>query len=153
VVKLFAAHGDDAVRFMAKHPGVGRDLVEAYGARLAKAPLTTSGAVTLRRLGEPIAASGRADEILGVVERYGDRACAFLWRNKGVVFGAALLAAFLADPAPYIEGVKELIVAPAASAARDVAARTRWTWVFSISGVALVAWLAWRFRRRPTLTK
>jgi hypothetical protein len=148
VLKLFAAHGEEAVEFMLKHPGVGRDLVEAYGARVAKAELSTSGAVTLRRLAEPIAGSGRTDELLGVVERYGDRACAFLWRNKGAVFGAALLAAFLADPAPYIDGVKELVFAPMADAARGMSARTDWTWVFGVTGVALVGWAAWRFRRR-----
>lgn len=146
VIALFAKHGEEAVAFMLKHPGVGRDLVEAYGARVAKAELTTNGAVLLRRLDEPIRASGRADEVVGVVERYGDRACAFLWRNKGAVFGAALLAAFLADPEPYLTGVKELIVAPAA---RELSGRTNWTWVFAALAVSLVAWAAWRFRRRP----
>lgn len=148
VVALFAKHGDEAVAFMLKHPGVGRDLVEAFGAQAARAQVSTSGVVLLNRLGEPIRASGRAAEIFGVVERFGDRACAFLWRNKGAVFGAAFLAAFLADPQPYIDGAKQLIVEPAAGAARSVAARTNWTWVFAATGVALVAWAAWRFRRR-----
>lgn len=148
VVKLFAQHGDEAVTFMLKHPGVGRDLVQAFGAGAARAEISTGSVVLLNRLGEPIRASGRAAELFAVIERFGDGACNFLWRNKGVVFGAALMAAFLADPKPYIDGVKELIVEPAASAARDVAARTQWTWVFSAMGVALVAWAAWRLRRR-----
>lgn len=148
VIALFAKHGDEAVSFMLKHPGVGRDLVEAFGAQAARAQLTTDSVVLLNRMAEPLRASGRAAELFGVVERFGDRACAFLWRNKGVVFGAALLAAFLADPQPYIDGAKQLIVEPAAGAARDVAARTDWTWVFSAAAVALVAWAAWRLRRR-----
>ena len=148
VVALFAKHGDEAVTFMLKHPGVGRDLVEAFGTQAARAQLTTNSVVLLNRLGEPVRASGRAAEIFGVVERFGDRACAFLWRNKGAVFGAALLAAFLADPEPYIDGAKQLIIEPMAGAARDVASRTDWTWVFAATGVALVAWAAWIFRRR-----
>ncbi|HEX7899682.1 MAG TPA: hypothetical protein VF950_18070 [Planctomycetota bacterium] len=148
VVTLFAKHGDEAVAFMLKHPGVGRDLVEAFGAQAARANVTTGGVVLMNRMAEPIRASGRAAEIFGVVERFGDRACAFLWRNKGAVFGAALLTAFLADPEPYIEGAKRLVVEPMAGAARNVAARTDWTWVFAATGVALVAWAAWRLRRR-----
>ena len=148
VVALFAKHGDEAVEFMLKHPGVGRDLVEAFGAQAARANVTTGGVVLMNRMAEPIHASGKAAEIFKVVERFGDRACAFLWRNKGAVFGAAFLAAFLADPEPYIDGAKKLILEPAAGAAREVASRTGWTWVFSATGVALVAWAAWRLRRR-----
>ena len=145
VVALFAKHGDEAVTFMLKHPGVGRDLVEAFGAQAARANVTTGGVVLMNRMAEPIRASGRAAEIFGVVERFGDRACAFLWRNKGAVFGAAFLAAFLADPEPYIEGAKKLIVEPAVGAVKDVVAtRTDWTWVFAATGVALVAWAALR---------
>lgn len=147
-VALFARHGDDAVRFMLKHPGVGRDLVEGLGAGVARANLRTESAVLLQRLGEPIRASGRAGDILGVVERFGDRACGFLWRNKGVVFGGAVLAAFLADPEPYIDGVKTLVVEPVAGVAREAVGRADWTWVFAVAAAAVAAWLAWRLRPR-----
>ena len=147
-VAIFARHGDDAVRFMLKHPGVGRDLVEGLGAGVARASIGTDSAVLLGRLREPILGSGRSGEILGVVERFGDRACQFLWRNKGTVFAGALLAAFLADPAPYIDGLKTLVVEPVAGVARAAAGRTDWTWFFTILGLAGAGWLAWRLRHR-----
>lgn len=141
--------GDDAVAFLLKHPGVGADLVKALGPQAARAAVSTESVVLLNRLAEPIKASGRSAELLSVVERFGDRACAFLWKHKGVVFGGALLAAFLADPAPYIEGVKSLVVEPLAGAAGAALGRTDWTWVFAAAAVALVAAAAWRFRPRP----
>ena len=147
-VAAFSKYGDDAVELLVRHPGAGRQLLENFGGQVLKAPLTTEGMVTLNRLAEPIRSSGRAKEILDVVEKFGDRACQFLWRNKGVVFGAALLAAFLSDPQPYIDGVKELVVQPASEMGKEAVQRADWTIVFVAVGLALVAWAAFRFRRR-----
>lgn len=150
-VGILAKHGDAAVEFMIKHPGAGRELIAHFGAPPVKAALTTEGVVTLNRLAEPIKASGRAAEIMGVVERFGDRACAFLWRNKGVVFGGALLAAFLADPEPYIDGAKTLIVEPAAKAASEAAGQANWTLIFLVLLLAVSGGLVWRFGGRPKM--
>ena len=35
-----------------------------------------------------------------VIERYGDRALTFVWRNKGALTVATMLETFLADPEP-----------------------------------------------------
>jgi len=152
-VRAFAAYGDDAVRAMIKHPGVGRELIGTLGPAAAKATanVTTESAINLARMSAPIQASGRSAEILAVVERFGDRACAFLWRNKGVVFGAAVLATFLADPQPYIDGVKQLVLEPAARAASGLSARTNWTLVLAAAALGVIAVLAVRYRlwRRP----
>jgi hypothetical protein len=128
-----ARHGDAAMDLMVRHPGVGRELLERFGGRAAGLRLSTDGAVDLARLADPIRSSGRSGEILSVVERYGDRACRFIWRNKGVIFGAAALAAFLSDPEPYLDGAKELLAVPLAEAAK----RTDWTSV--LGGLILVA--------------
>jgi hypothetical protein len=152
-VRAFAAYGDDAVRAMLKHPGVGRELLGTLGPAAVKATanVTTESAISLARMSAPIQASGRSAEILGVVERFGDRACAFLWRNKGVVFGAAVLATFLADPQPYLDGVKQLVLEPAAKAASGISARTNWTLVLAAAVVALIGVVVLRYRlwRRP----
>jgi hypothetical protein len=147
-IKAFVAYGDDAVRAMVKHPGVGRELVGTFGAQAAKAAanVSTESAINLARMSAPIQASGRSAEVLGVVERFGDRACAFLWRNKGVVFGAAVLATFLADPQPYIDGVKQLVLEPAAKAASDISARTNWTLVLAAGVAVLGAAIFIRYR-------
>ncbi len=144
-IRVMSRWGDGAVDFMIRHPGAGRQCLEHFGEHALKPTLSTESVVTLNRLAEPIRASGRVAQIFGVVERFGDRACKFIWRNKGTIFGAAVLAAFLADPEPYIEGAKKLIVEPASEAAREVAGGTNWTLVVIV--LALVAGAAWFVRR------
>jgi hypothetical protein len=106
-------------------------------------------------MADPIKASGRSEAILGVVERFGDRACQFLWRHKGTIFVAAVLTAFLADPQPYIDGVKQLVVEPASRAAEGAVGRTNWTLVFLGLGLAVLAGLSARhvLRARRTARK
>jgi hypothetical protein len=92
----------------------------------------------LSGLAPGIRASGRAAEVLGVIEKFGDRACAFLWRNKGVIFGAAVLAAFLSDPEPYLNGVKEIAAVTLAPVAKEAAQRADWTLVI-VAAMVIVA--------------
>ncbi len=154
-VSFMARFGDEAVEFMIRHPGAGRDLLQHFGAAALRGRLSTESVVTLNRLAEPIRGSGRAAEIFGVIERFGDRACAFLWRNKGAIFSGTVLASFLSDPQPYLDGVKQLVVEPAAElaagVAREAVRRTNWT----VLGGCVLAILsaaaclgAWRMRRR-----
>lgn len=143
-VRLLATHGDEAVGFMIRHPGVGRDLLGHFGKQALKPELSTESVILLNRLAEPIKASGRSEAILDVVERFGDRACQFLWRHKGTIFAAAVLASFLADPQPYIDGVKQLVVEPASRAAEGAVERTNWTLVFLGLGLAVLAALSAR---------
>ncbi len=151
-VPLVARFGDDAIGFMVRHPGAGRDLLEVFGAQALRVPLTTESVVTLNRLAGPIRNSGRAAEIFGVIERFGDRACAFLWRNKGTIFAGTLLASFLSDPQPYLDGVKQLVIQPATEVAAGAVRRTNWTAVGCVASIALAAFasLAVRRRRRRT---
>jgi hypothetical protein len=137
-VAALARYGEEGVGLMVRHPGVGREVLEAFGAQVLRAPLRTESVITLDRLAEPIRKSGRSAEILSVVERYGDRACDFLWRNKGTIFAGAVLASFLHDPKPYLDGVKELAVEPASRVAREAAAKTDWTLV-AISAIFIAA--------------
>jgi hypothetical protein len=149
--RVYASYGDEAVEAMLRHPGSGGRIVESLGPAGVRAarPLGQDGAVQLAAVAPSIARSGRAAEVMAVVERFGDRACAFLWRNKGVVFGAVLLAAFLSDPEPYIAGVRELVVTPAREVGREAVARTDWT-IVTVSALVLAAIAAaLRFGIRP----
>ena len=150
-VQALGRYGDDAVAFMIRHPGAGGDLLARFGAPVARLRLTTESVVNLNRLADPIRNSGRAAEILNVAERFGDRACQFLWRNKGTVFAAATLAAFLADPQPFLDGAKHLVVDPVSEAALEATKRTDWTWVviatIAMASAALGLRWAWRSRR------
>jgi len=150
-VAALTRYGDGAVELMIRHPGIGREALATFGGAVLRTPLRTESLVTLQRLADPIRNSGRSGEILSVVETYGDRACDFLWRNKGTIFAGAVLASFLHDPKPYLDGVKQLAVEPASEFARDASARTDWTLVavsaVLVAGVALGLRWAWRARR------
>jgi hypothetical protein len=151
-VAALARYGEEAVELMVRHPGVGRDLLMQFGEQALRARLSTESVVTLNRLSGEISKSGKTSEIFGVIEKFGDRACDFLWRNKGTIFLATVLAAFLHDPQPYLDGVKQLVVQPASEVARDAAGRTNWTVVVLVSLGILIAWVVYRFRgvlRRP----
>ncbi|MBI4563814.1 MAG: hypothetical protein HY716_03865 [Planctomycetes bacterium] len=151
--RILARWGDDGARLLAVE---GEGALRVYGALgeegidLLLRRRGTVEAALLPRLAEPIASSGRSAEILAVIEKHGDRACQFMWRNKGVIFGAAVLAAFLSDPRPYLDGVKELVVAPARDVALEAARRTDWNAVV-FAALAIVAALGalrlWSRRR------
>ena len=117
---LLARYGDDAATALLKHPAVSEPLLNGYGAPAVQA-LQAIGPQNGRRLamldqsGE-LAAFRRSDELLTAIGRHGDACMEFVWKHKAVLAGGAALAAFLADPAPYLSGAKELtaIVAPPA---------------------------------------
>ena len=77
---------------------------------------------------DELAKLGRTDEVLATVGKYGDRAMDFVWKHKAALATAAVLATFLADPQPYLDGVKDItqvgsdkIVAPIAEVPGEVA--------------------------------
>jgi hypothetical protein len=154
-VAALGRYGEEAVEIMVRHPGVGRDLLTRFGEQAIRTRLTTESVVTLNRLADDIARSGRSAEIFGVIEKFGDRACEFLWRNKGTIFLAGVLVAFLHDPQPYLDGVKQLVVQPATEVARDAAGRTNWTAVvivvvLIVSAYAGIRW-GWPSRQAGAL--
>jgi len=130
VLRAYGSLGDDGVGFMIRTHG--------------KLKLTPK---IMPDLAAPIARSGRANDVLKVMERYGDAACSFIWRNKGVIFGSAALAAFLANPEPYINGIRPLAELPIAR----IAEATDWTAVFLMATLLLAALAAIRMLllRRP----
>ncbi|MBI3856775.1 MAG: hypothetical protein HY293_13895 [Planctomycetes bacterium] len=144
-VAALARYGDEAVELMIRHPGVGRDLLAQFGGQALRTKLTTESVVTLNRLSGEIQATGRSAEIFAVIEKFGDRACDFLWRNKGTIFLAAALTAFLHDPQPYLDGVKQLVVSPVMDVARDASSRTNWTLVAIVAVLLVSAWLGIRW--------
>jgi len=142
--RVAARFGQEGVELMAKHRGIAAPILEQFGDDGLRAlrSLGPDSAITLRRLEEAIRTSGRQRDVLRVIEEYGDRACAFLWRNKGVIFGAAVLAAFLHDPEPYLSGAKELVAATVAPVAKAAAEKANWTVVIvatMVVGAVLIA--------------
>jgi hypothetical protein len=93
-----------------------------------------------------LARSGRWGELLAVIERHGDRAMDFVWRNKGALTVTTVLGAFLAEPEVFLGGGRELIGGAAQEAAQPIAlmagtAASRWMGIARSMVVVGLAWL------------
>lgn len=164
-LELASRYGDDAVEALVKHKEVAEPLVQELGEQGAKA-LAKIGPQQGRQLAmlaaDPAtAAMARNPQVLEVVARYGDAGMNFIWKHKGALAVSATLAAFLANPQPFIDGTADLaqiagenLVKPLAT---GIGQRADWT-VLGICVVAALALLAvvrsyWRHRtelRRST---
>lgn len=104
---------------------VFREIIEGFGTKAAKesSKKTASGlAKPAVRRTEPVFCTatknhGRSllqrneitsPELLDVVEKHGDRAADFIWRNKAALTTTAVLATFVADPEPFLRGTASL---------------------------------------------
>jgi hypothetical protein len=126
---LVARHGDAAVEVLMKHPGIAVPVIEELGEQGIRV-LSALGRHAVRRLAQLqeerwLTQSGRAAQVLAVFERFGDRALDFIWRHKGALAVASVLAAFLADPASFLDGTKRIAHAAVDSASGPVAAGSK----------------------------
>ena len=148
---LLARYGDEAAEAMIRHKGVATSLIEQFHEPAAKA-LSALDGQNARRLAMladegTLAKVGRTDTLMAVIEKHGNRAADFIWRNKGSLTVAAALTAFLNDPQPFIDGTRDLAsvaAQPLADAvketARESARRINWTAVW-ITGLVIVGLL------------
>jgi len=159
---IFVKYGDDGAKALIKHKGIAEEVIEAHG-KSAVGALNAVGTREARQIAMlqkdgVIKAGEQGNELLDVVVRYGDKAMAFIWRNKGALAVTAGIGTFLANPEAYIDGGKELIVEgvsrPATEMGKEVARNTNWT-VLGIAGIgvlgALAAWRTWL--RKPATTQ
>jgi NADPH:quinone reductase-like Zn-dependent oxidoreductase len=122
---LVARHGDDAAAAMIRHPGAAVPMIARWGGPAASAvrELEPQNARRLALMDADgnLARVGRTGELLAVIAQYGDRACDWIWRNKEALTIASVLGAFLADPEPFLDGVRDLTVLVAETVARPIA--------------------------------
>lgn len=161
---IFVRHGDDAAGAMIRHREIAEPVIERFGEPAVRALNAIDGR-NGRRLAMladdgSLAAGGRADDLLSVIGRHGNRAMDFIWRNKGGILVAASLSAFVHDPEPFIDGTRDLATAaasPAQAAAQEAARSVSWTLVLmtSLAVLAVMLSLKWLVgrgllsRRRP----
>ena len=148
---LLAKYGDEAAEAMIRHKGVATSLIEQFRAPAAKA-LNVLDGQNVRRLAMladegTLAKVGRTDALMAVIEKYGNRAADFVWRNKGSLTVAAALTAFLNDPQPFIDGTRDLasvagepVAAAVKETVRQSALHTNWTAVW-ITGLVIASLL------------
>jgi hypothetical protein len=145
---IFVKYGDDGAKALIKHKGVAEEVIEAHG-KSAVGALNAVGTQQARQIAMLqkdgiIRAGEQGDKLLDVVIRYGDKAMAFIWRNKAALAVTAGLGTFVANPEVYIEGGKDLVVeglaGPATEMGKEMARNTNWT-VLGLAGIALLGGL------------
>ena len=157
---LCAAHGDEAALALIRHGDLAEPLIAGLGRPAARA-LTSLGPRQARRLailadsGE-LARIGRTPELLAVVARFGDRAMSFIWDHKGALAVSAALAAFLADPRPFLDGAQTLagaVARPLAAVpgrvATELARHVDWRLVTLCGATLIAVAVVLRRPRRP----
>ena len=168
-MRLFLEHGEEAAAVLAKTHGVAEEAVAGLGRPAVTAFESLATAQNARRLammasdGGELAAMGRTPEVLGVVAKYGDAGLEFLWKHKGVLASGAVVAAFLADPEPFITGAKDITqvlaentIKPLAEvpatvareATAEIARSTNGTLIFGMVVLALACLAGFRMRLR-----
>lgn len=145
---IFVKYGDDGAKALIKHKGVAEEVIEAHG-KSAVGALNAVGTQQARQIAMLqkdgiIRAGEQGDKLLDVVIRYGDKAMAFIWRNKAALAVTAGLGTFVANPEGYIEGGKDLVVeglaGPATEMGKEMARNTNWT-VLGLAGIAVLGGL------------
>jgi len=153
-MKLFSRFGDDAAEVLIRHKGAAAPLLEQLGEPAIKAlgAVSPQAGRRMAMLAGDLAASRQGPEIMGVIARYGDPAMEFIWKHKGILAGGAALAAFLANPEPYLDGTNRLVntasvtmVKPAIEAAGAVAQQAVGfvSWTLTIMIVVVAVGLGW----------
>jgi NADPH:quinone reductase-like Zn-dependent oxidoreductase len=168
-MKLVLENGEEAAAVLAKTRGVAEPAIAELGKPCvgAFASLTTKqSARRLAMLAESgeLAATGRASAVLDIIAKYGDPAMDFLWRHKEILASGVVLAAFIADPEPFISGAKDITQALAENAVKplaeasgkvvgEAAKNINWTKILVLvvlvlgALAALRAWRKWRDSR------
>ena len=146
-LSMVSRFGDDAAEVLIKHKGLAEPVIERLGAPAVKA-LGAVGPRGGRRMammvdGGEMAALGHTPELMDVVARHGDKAMDFIWRNKGPLAVGTTLAAFLANPEPFLNGTSQIVDTVAESTVKPVVQETAraisnliWTVLALIIGVS-----------------
>jgi hypothetical protein len=102
--------GDEAAEVLVKHKGISTPLLEAFGnsATRALGKLKPQSARRLAMLKDNLLRAKKAKDLLEIIGKYGDPAMDWVWRNKGTLAASAAMAAFVANPEPFLSGAKEL---------------------------------------------
>jgi len=125
-----ARFGDPAAVALIRHGTVGEKLVGQFAKEGAEA-LAKVTPQNGRRLAMMAAGGQLKPELMEVIARFGDRACDFIWRNKGALAVGVALTAFVKSPEPFINGTEKLAATIADASVKPIAVgvanNTNWT--------------------------
>jgi hypothetical protein len=115
--------GDDAAEMLVKHKGISTPLLETFGnsATRALVKINPRNGRRLAMLKDNLLRLKKAKQLMEVIEKYGDPAMDWIWKNKGALAASTAMAAFLANPQPFLDGTKQLAETVAEKAVAPVA--------------------------------
>ena len=156
---LASRFGDDAVEAMIRLGEPAERIIQVGGEGAVKAvsKLSPRQGRQLAMLADDAtdAALVKNSALMDTVSKLGDRGMEFVWNNKGALAVGAVLAAFIADPEPFVDGTRSLAETAANAAvapvARGVASGTNWTLVILGIAAMVFAWYGlnrWRRERQ-----
>jgi hypothetical protein len=119
-LNVVARYGDDAAAALIKHGSVGESLVTQFAKEGAEA-LAKVTPQNGRRLAMMAAEGQVKPELMHVIGCYGDRACEFVWKNKGALAVGTALTAFVTSPGPFLDGTQKLTATVAEAAVKPLA--------------------------------
>ena len=123
---LVARLGDDVAAPLIRHGKVGEELIERFGTDGAQA-LGKLSEQNVRRLAMLVQDHGDkvTPALVEMFARHGhaDTLAEYVWRNKGALFVGGTLAAFVAQPEPFLNAA-ETVTTKAVDAAGTVAGKT-----------------------------
>lgn len=105
--QLVSQYGDDAAISLVRHGNIAEGVVGQFAESGAKAMAQVTPQ-NGRRLAMLAGDGALSTPLLDVVAKYGDRACEFVWQNKGALAVGATLATFLAAPEDFMNGTAKL---------------------------------------------
>lgn len=147
---LVRQFGEEAGEACVKHGTIAEPIIEQFGTAGAKA-LTKVSDRSARQLAMLAQEGTLKPELIDVVIRHGDKACAFLWKNKRAIAGGTVLASFLANPEPYLDSAETLAaktldvtVKPLTT---EAASKINWTAIVLLEVAGLGVW-RWRHKKR-----
>ena len=102
--------GDDAAAMLAKHKGIAEPLLEGFGntATRALAKLSPRNGRRLAMLQTNLLRIHKAKRLVEIIGKYGDPAMDWVWKHKAPLAASAAMAAFLANPEPFLNGTRQL---------------------------------------------
>lgn len=127
---IFIKYGDDAADAMIKHREIAEGLIERFGAPSARA-LKAIGGQNARRLaimaedGDLVSIPQQAD-LLETIGKYGDRAMEWVWSNKSALAASPVLAKFIQNPQPFIDGTVKVVDVGSEKIVKPLANETMW---------------------------
>eukprot|EP00456_Euglypha_rotunda_P031633 TRINITY_DN245_c0_g1_i3.p1 TRINITY_DN245_c0_g1~~TRINITY_DN245_c0_g1_i3.p1 ORF type:complete len:300 (-),score=54.01 TRINITY_DN245_c0_g1_i3:612-1412(-) len=119
-LKLISKFGDDGADALLRHGTVGEQLIGEFAEGGVKA-LNQVTAQNGRRLAMLAGDGVVKPQLIDVVCRHGDRACEFIWKNKGALAAGTTMAVFLANPEQFLDGTVQLTEIVADAAIRPLA--------------------------------